>query len=1383
MRQDDLSVEQVHNVTSPVLSDNPWPGLAFYTEENQCLFFGREKETADLLRLFQRDTLTILFGRSGMGKTSLLRAGLIPKLRHDAFFPIILRIDYAEVALPPVEQVKALTLEAARSNGIDVDNLSACAPDATLWEFFHTVEFWGVRNDTLTPVLLFDQFEELFTLGCGQSRAEAFKMQLADLVENRVPQQVIDRISERGERLTIDSTTHQYRIVLSLREDFVSKLDSLLPIMPAIMRNRLALHPLESEHALGVILGAGSRWVTEEVAHSIVAAVEGRGKEASESAAGVFEIEPAYLSVMCHELFRRMQSLDLPAMTVDLVASEQGNILEDLYERSFKGLSIQTRLFVEERLLTPSGFRATLPLEEAKREGVSLSELGILVDRRLLRFEDRLRTRHVELSHDLLTPVVQKRRNERRESLAQALEHKRQTVLRRQLVRSRFYIAIALGLVATLLGTGLFFYDKFFREHVSYYKSASKHFGMPVGIGEISLDTVKHRFHSIKIVRKAGKVLRMENITPEGRLHALSDDPLNYFKPGFSVESLSINEDEENFSEKGQCWEFVYGSDGREDPVIYEIVKDRVGRMVKGMVYAPEDVSRKVDGQSVKAMYVGAEGYPQGQAKSQAEYVSITYGASGEEREIRYTDREGKPMPGTDRTFGFRMSYDAQGRLVRKTSLGHDGKPAADAKGVTTTAYFYDGRDNLVRITFLDGNDRQTLDNVRGIAEATMQYDEWGNPSEIAYFNGYGRPAVDGATQVHVIRMKFDDPYHCALDCFDTDNQPVACGYPDVVEVKPIVFELNDDMNIIKCSLYTNNQSVPWAQIQSHYDESGFVQEQASFNEKNEPISALDGGVVHRVVTGRDSQHLPVEERAYDSANEPVAVEGVHLLRRVFNKQGKVVEVSWFGRKDEPCEHSSSGVHKEIRQYDNFGNETLMEFYDIHGNRTVDSSGAHQKRYEYDIYGNKVHARFYNSKEEPVAAGPNAVHYTTWLYDVHGNTIAEEYFGIHGEPVENARGIHRIAMAYNEKNLEIRKQYFGINNRPASDDAGVHLSTKVFNPHGFLIEETRLGSKGEAMYDNELGIATRRYIFDEKGRNVEDSFFDTNDHLAISRYGYAKHICSYTGNIHERTNIGPDGKPMFNPISGYVSGRFDDSQHGTVISASAHGQDGALRLGGGNFAAQERTFDDKGRIIVIRYLGSVREPVPGPGYYRIEIQYGPDGKAENKMFDVSGKEITAEELSSFPQVVWVSLEVTEDNPYGAKSPAAKAGMQTGDILWRYGDWSFPAAIAVEREKGTAEDKLLGEACGAMFSERDKKSSEDVPVWVIRHGKPISLIMPPLPEKKMGTFLEYRPVPPDVFEAWRMAAEQAFVKERINADNKKLMSTPIEMSLPFKNGGR
>ena len=80
--------------------DNPWPGLESFDEASNAFFFGMHAETAALFRLVRRETLTLFYGRSGLGKTSLLQAGLFPPLRKANLLPVPIRQDYGPKAPP-----------------------------------------------------------------------------------------------------------------------------------------------------------------------------------------------------------------------------------------------------------------------------------------------------------------------------------------------------------------------------------------------------------------------------------------------------------------------------------------------------------------------------------------------------------------------------------------------------------------------------------------------------------------------------------------------------------------------------------------------------------------------------------------------------------------------------------------------------------------------------------------------------------------------------------------------------------------------------------------------------------------------------------------------------------------------------------------------------------------------------------------------------------------------------------------------------------------------------------------------------------------------------------------------------------------------------------
>src|SRR6516225_1913671 len=100
-------------------ADNPWPGLQSFDEASRSYFFGMHAQTDALFRLVRRETLTLFYGRSGLGKTSLLQAGLFPRLREANILPVPIRLDYGPKALAFARQVGQAVAGALSEAGID----------------------------------------------------------------------------------------------------------------------------------------------------------------------------------------------------------------------------------------------------------------------------------------------------------------------------------------------------------------------------------------------------------------------------------------------------------------------------------------------------------------------------------------------------------------------------------------------------------------------------------------------------------------------------------------------------------------------------------------------------------------------------------------------------------------------------------------------------------------------------------------------------------------------------------------------------------------------------------------------------------------------------------------------------------------------------------------------------------------------------------------------------------------------------------------------------------------------------------------------------------------------------------------------------------------
>lgn len=436
-------------------AEHPWPGLMPFAESAREYFHGRDREAVELARLIRRETLTVLFGQSGLGKSSLLNAGLFPRLRAEDFLPIYIRLEIGEDAPGLSAQVRQAIVGACRTHGVEAPQPAA---DEPLWAYFHRrdSDFWSARNRLLTPVLVFDQFEELFTLGRHsesiEARCRAFLVELADLIEDRLPAELRARIeADPAAGEAFDFARHGCKVVFSFREDYLPEFEGLRGLIRPIMQNRMRLTRMTGLAALEAVRQPGTHLVSEPVAEQIVRFVAApRAGRASDDLERL-EVEPALLSVVCRELNNHRLRESRAQIEADLLQDgAQQRIIEDFYESSLSDVDPRVRAFVEDYLLTEAGYRDSAALDNVLGiPGVSREAIDALIARRLLRLEERFGVLRVELTHDVLTQVARNSRDVRkaREAAArqQAADAARRRRVRRLSILGAAVLALTIG--------------------------------------------------------------------------------------------------------------------------------------------------------------------------------------------------------------------------------------------------------------------------------------------------------------------------------------------------------------------------------------------------------------------------------------------------------------------------------------------------------------------------------------------------------------------------------------------------------------------------------------------------------------------------------------------------------------------------------------------------------------------------------------------------------------------------------------------------------------------------------------------------------------------------------------------------------------------------
>jgi hypothetical protein len=403
---------------------NRYPGAQPFSDNDfsRRVFFGRGSAARMLADKILANRMVIVYARSGLGKTSLLQAGVAPRLREEDHLPLFARVN--DLRNGPFRGVlETIPGEAARQGIEYVPGL----PES-LWSFFKTAEFW--RGDLLlTPVLVLDQFEELFTLQSEQARAH-FLDQLSYLTRGVRPPCATPSAGELSEH------PPAVRIVLSLREDYLGFLEEAAEHIPQILDARFRLAPLDLHAAEEAIVGPAAvrdpgletrpfALDRQTVASILDYLSQRRTRTVGETRRYV---EPFQLQLVC----RRIEQIaaarqaasgsDLTITMADL-GGEAGltRTLRDFYREAIRSIPDHhrrraSRRLCEEYLISPEGRRLSLEENELRRQlDLPRETLSQLVASRLLRSENRSESTYYELSHDaLVEPIFASRRTKAR---------------------------------------------------------------------------------------------------------------------------------------------------------------------------------------------------------------------------------------------------------------------------------------------------------------------------------------------------------------------------------------------------------------------------------------------------------------------------------------------------------------------------------------------------------------------------------------------------------------------------------------------------------------------------------------------------------------------------------------------------------------------------------------------------------------------------------------------------------------------------------------------------------------------------------------------------------------------------------------------------------
>jgi tetratricopeptide (TPR) repeat protein len=391
--------------------------------------FGRAQEVTTLTSLLIGERVVLLYSPSGAGKSSLIQAGLVPRLRRKPFHVPALAGEAGPGAPPVVVRVNTplpkdltaanryvlsalLSLEEHRAQGERraAADLAGTALEEYLKEEFPTAARAAgdgtVARQFRPTVLLFDQFEEVLTLDpIDVDAKEKFFEQLGAT------------LADRGRW-----------VLFSIREDHLAALDPYLPLLPNRLAARYRLDRLGRDAALEAIVepahAAGvefDRQAAEELVTNLQQVRVQQPDNRFENRPWPY-VEPVHLQIVCKSLWdmERANPKQITAGDVHKLAGETGlvgvdGVLAGYYagrvvEGAREGHVSERRIrdWFEKQLITALRTRKPVLRGEEAAFGVNAPCLKVLDKAYLIREEVRSGATWYELAHDrLIDPVLQ----------------------------------------------------------------------------------------------------------------------------------------------------------------------------------------------------------------------------------------------------------------------------------------------------------------------------------------------------------------------------------------------------------------------------------------------------------------------------------------------------------------------------------------------------------------------------------------------------------------------------------------------------------------------------------------------------------------------------------------------------------------------------------------------------------------------------------------------------------------------------------------------------------------------------------------------------------------------------------------------------------------
>jgi hypothetical protein len=362
--------------------------------------YGREREIDELYNRVQARRIVVLHSPSGAGKSSLVMAGLLPRLedgKFDVWRAIRVNLDPTGIeGIPPGTNRYLLSALVSLEDELPAERRRSPVELAKL-DFLDYLEARPRRKNKLGQpvVLLFDQFEEILTVDpLAVAAKHEFFARVGRALDNE-----------------------RYWALFIVREDYLAAFDGYREYVPTQMSNTFRLEllglPGAREAALRLAESGGRAFPAVDKLIGDLSTVRIQQSDGSFVARQGLHVEPVYLQVVCRRLWDAMPEDDLSIDPEDIEA--YAGISESLagYYADAVGSIAKGDVAVERAIrdwigdkLIVGGIRSQVRQDAGSSAGLDNKLIEQLLDTYLVRSEQRAGANWFELSHDRLVEPI-----------------------------------------------------------------------------------------------------------------------------------------------------------------------------------------------------------------------------------------------------------------------------------------------------------------------------------------------------------------------------------------------------------------------------------------------------------------------------------------------------------------------------------------------------------------------------------------------------------------------------------------------------------------------------------------------------------------------------------------------------------------------------------------------------------------------------------------------------------------------------------------------------------------------------------------------------------------------------------------------------------------